>query len=369
MQKYGGPNRMYHLRAAPLDPLDKKRGAKVGSDGELYNPQFGELKPRILKERMTFAGGFKIMEGEDKKEKVKYFEDSEEELTPVQDISGVLTKEQILKQLQLDEKVPTPGAEGMVAYTDMSRMNLSKTIIEDLSKEVSKLQRQKEMMERKKEFITTGQVKDDETTLQKGYKIKTALEQDEGARVLHAEPNRIQLQRHQTGQLGGLGEITLEEIQELRKQNQDRLISLEEQYLNYKSAKEVGSAIMDKFFPNIKSNDDNEEFETAQFNPHEVVKEPSFKYKDFGKGDAKTKMENHVNKNKFGDRTKPYYMQGVPSKSEPKIGRYKKEFEKENQVNNSTKDLWNEQAFFTKTGKCASISYANICVRKAKKFA
>lgn len=209
-------------------------------------------------------------------------------------------------------------------------------------------------MERKQEFMLTGEVKDNETFEEKGAKIKRALEVEEGANVLHADPNRIQFQRHQTGQLGGLGEFTLDEVRQLRQQTQNKLIELEEQYLRYKSAKELGSAIMEKFFPNISKRDDEEEeeYQTAKFNPKQPAAEPSFKYKDFSKGDVKTKLDQHKSKNKFSDKTTPFYMQGVPSKSEPQIGRFKKEFEKEkeNQVNNATKELWNAPTFYPTEG-------------------
>jgi hypothetical protein len=344
----------YHMRQAPVDPRDKNKGAKIGDDGELYYPQFGDLKPRVMKERMTFAGGFKIIEGEQKKEITQYLEESEEEAIPSQNTSGVITREMVLKQLNLEAAVPTvTSKEGLMVAEQMNRANLSKTIIEDLNKEITKLQRQKEIMDKKKEYLTTGEIKADETDEMKGYKIKRALEEEEGANVLHADPSRIQFQRHQTGQLGGLGEITLEEVQELRKQTQNRLIDIEEQYLKYKSAKELGSVIMEKFFPNLRKaeQEEDEEFETAKFNPNEIIKEPDFVYKDFSKGNAKSKLDQHKSKNKFGDKTKPYYMQGVPSKSQPKIGRFKEEFQKENQVNNATKDLWNAPTFYSKTGK------------------
>ena len=63
----------YHMRTAPVNPIDKDKGAKIGSDGQLYNPQFGELKPRIMKEKRDFAGGFRIMESNRKPEEITFY--------------------------------------------------------------------------------------------------------------------------------------------------------------------------------------------------------------------------------------------------------------------------------------------------------
>lgn len=96
----------YHFRAAPRDPMDKRKGAKIGSDGELYYPQFGELKPRVMKERGAFAGGFKIMEETRKPVEESKTEETEEEDILVRDVSMGLSKEMILKQLDLKKPEP-----------------------------------------------------------------------------------------------------------------------------------------------------------------------------------------------------------------------------------------------------------------------
>lgn len=256
-----------------------------------------------------------------------------------------------MKELQLQETKLGVTQPDDTSVEGLATKNLQNTVIESLSKELNKLKRKKEILEKQQEQINTGKVLSNETNKQKGDKIKASLEREEGANVIYADPGRIQFQRHQIGQLGGLGEYTLEEVQALRRQTQEQQAELYEQYTKYRSAKELGSAIMEKFFPNIRKRDYDEEPETADFGRKEVVKEPSFKYKDFGKKeDAKIKMEKHINKNKFSDKTTPFYMQGVPSKSEPTIGRFKKEFEKENQANNATSDLWNQTPFFSMTG-------------------
>ena len=340
----------YHMRTAPKDPLDKKKGAKIGDDGELYNPQFGELKPRVMKERMHFAGGFKIMEGSRKPKEVTFYNNGEGDEEGHFIVEEGLTKDDVLQQLGLQKDSVEQKIEDNRQPSNTSS-TLRSNMVEDLSKELSRLKRKKEGIERQKELMTTGEIKENETIKEKGEKIKTALENEIGANVLHAEPERIQFQRHQTGQLGGIGEYTLIEIQELRKEAQQNQNELEDQYWKYRSAKQLGSTIMDKFFPNIKNRDEDGEFQTASFKPSEIVKEPTFKFGNFDKENAETKLKKHKSKPKFGDRVKPYYMQGVSSKSEPKIGKYKRELEKENQANNATKEIWNEEPFYMKTGK------------------
>ena len=252
----------------------------------------------------------------------------------------------VLKDLDLREEIEISGKIG----AGLSRGGIAKEVIDDISKEINKLQRHKENLERRKEYALTGEIKEDETFEQKGERIKRGLE-DEGAKVLHADPGRIQAQRHQTGQLGGLGEITLEEVRDMRIKNEERLKEIEDQYFKAKSAKDLGSAILDKFFPNVTfQKDDDGEFKTAHFKGSEGIEEPSFKYKDFSKGDAKTKLKNHNSKSKLEDVTKPYYMQGVASRPNPKIGKYKNENIDANEINDVTQNLWNAPAFYSKSG-------------------
>ena len=260
--------------------------------------------------------------------------------------SGLLTKDMIFKDLDLKEEAEISGKAG----GGLSREAITREVIDDISKEIGKLQRQKENLERRKEYALTGEIKEDETFEQKGDKIKRALE-EEGANVIHADPNRIQAQRHQTGQLGGLGEITLEEVREMRIKNEERLKEIEDQYFKAKSSKELGSAILEKFFPNTTFHKDEDgEFKTAQFKVSENLTEPSFKYKDFSKGDAKSKLKNHTSKSRLEDVTKPYYMQGVSSQYSKNVGKYKNEDIENDRINEITKNLWNASTFYSKSG-------------------
>ena len=219
----------YHLISAPKEAKKSNKIARVGSDGELYYPTFGELKPRVLKERLSFAGGYKM--NQSNVHKVKSTQniqnDEEKQLDQTDDL---ITKEMILEELDLQ----ADESDKLADNTELTRSYINKATVDDINKHIGKLQLQKNNLERRKELITTGEIKSDETLEQKSQKIKASLENEEGANVLHADPNRIQIQRHQTGQLGGLGEITLKEIQELRKQNQDKVSELEERYIKAK---------------------------------------------------------------------------------------------------------------------------------------
>lgn len=134
--------------------------------------------------------------------------------------------------------------------------------------------------------------------------------------MLHADPNRIQMLRHQTGQLGGLGEITLKEVQELRSQTENKLHELEERYNKAKNMHEIGYSILSKLLPNPEDRNvkpscecnchtedhDHDHDHEHDKKSHEIkpfkkskqtIPEPTFKFRDFSKGDAKTKLALH----------------------------------------------------------------------------
>ena len=81
----------------------------------------------------------------------------------------------------------------------------------------------------------------DENTEEKKAEAITDHLVGEGCTVIHAHPERIQAMRHQTGQLGGLGELSLEDIQLLREQTAARMTEIEETYFINQEKKKVGN--------------------------------------------------------------------------------------------------------------------------------
>ncbi|MBK8156692.1 MAG: hypothetical protein IPK55_12190 [Streptococcus sp.] len=63
----------------------------------------------------------------------------------------------------------------------------------------------------RKTLATKGKVEEEMTPLDISHKISNELE-DKGCTMIYAHPERVQAMRHQTGQLGGLGAVSLEEV-------------------------------------------------------------------------------------------------------------------------------------------------------------
>ena len=63
----------------------------------------------------------------------------------------------------------------------------------------------------RKTLATQGKVEEEMTTSDIAHKITNELE-DKGCTVIYSHPERVQAMRHQTGQLGGLGAVSLEEV-------------------------------------------------------------------------------------------------------------------------------------------------------------
>lgn len=247
----------YHMRSAPVDPLDPAKGAKIGNDGELYNPTFGELRPRVMKNTSQIGAGFRILENKNKPKEVTFYNAPKVEESS-EDGDG-LTKDEILHQLGIEVQ---DDAKKFSNPDELTRESLRNVMVQDLTKQLDNLKRQKQGLENQKELITTGEVQEQLTREEKGERIKHALETEEGAAVIHAEPGRVQFERHQTGQLGGIGEYELTEVQKMRQEAQQKQQELEEKFWRYRSAKELGSKIMEKFFPNINQEEPDQEYET-----------------------------------------------------------------------------------------------------------
>ena len=86
---------------------------------------------------------------------------------------------------------------------------------------------------------------EDEKDREYQSKLKADLE-DLGTHVIAASPKKIQTMRHQASQLASTKNMDLEEIESLRKENEERLKVLEEMYISKKTNSSVGGWIRDK---------------------------------------------------------------------------------------------------------------------------
>ncbi len=69
---------------------------------------------------------------------------------------------------------------------------------------------------------------------------------DDHAYVIAASPKKIQTMRHQASQLGSHANLSLEELEEMRMENESRLRQLEEVYHRKKENSGVGRVIRDR---------------------------------------------------------------------------------------------------------------------------
>ena len=141
--------------------------------------------------------------------------DDEDEKTAVEDEHELMTKEEIFKQLQLDST--SHGYD--LSKGTYSRDAITDGLCEYINKEIEKLRRQTDNVQRKITVAKGGEVEDDDDPDTKATKLGAQYAdelEEEGCTMIYSHagnPVRIQAMRHQTGQLGGLGSITIEEVQ------------------------------------------------------------------------------------------------------------------------------------------------------------
>ncbi|CAI2361627.1 unnamed protein product [Moneuplotes crassus] len=214
------------MRVGRRDP-DNPTIAAVGEDKAFFSkPPSYEIQPKILKKRPDMAGGFKIPEEimKNRNSNNQRMDTDGTEEYELQDESNIITKDEIIKELNLASGAhPSGEAEG-----SFTKKGLANDLVDSITKELEKLRRQSENIQTRKNYFT-NEIVEEPTEEERNLEIKNGLE-DMGCNVIHAEEERVQAQRHQTGQLGGLGAITLEEVLEVRKQTEAKLKDLELKY-------------------------------------------------------------------------------------------------------------------------------------------
>ena len=234
-------------RVAPRDPMDPSKPAS-GEDTYMFDRTADyTIKPRVLKEKLGFGGGYKIqsetMKSKQTRGDILTTENTDE--NQIGDDSNILTRDEIIKELNL-----TAGAQigGDGKQGSLTKVGITKDLVESLSKELEKLRRQSDNIQMRKTLIVEGEIHE-ETEEEKNYKIQRGLE-NEGATVVHAENERVQAMRHQTGQLGGLGAITMEEVVAMREQTQERVKQLEIEYYRHKDTKYLSTEMRKRLAKN-----------------------------------------------------------------------------------------------------------------------
>ena len=92
----------------------------------------------------------------------------------------------------------------------------------------------------------TGRADEEETDAVRGAAIAADLEA-KGATVIYSHPERVQAMRHQTGQIGGLGALDLNEIQRMRAECENRIKQIEDVYYTEQEKKRLGAYFKDKY--------------------------------------------------------------------------------------------------------------------------
>jgi hypothetical protein len=200
----------------------------TGEDKETFSllPSY-EIKQKMLQNRYDMAGGFKIPKESFDENKDQY----ENEYThhphedDYNDESNIFTRDEIIKELNLRSN-SQPGDE---IKGSLTKTSLANELVDNITRELEKLKRHSENLQGRKDQYTKPPPIAEETFEEKNYKIRAGLEL-QGCNVIHAENERVQAQRHQTGQLGGLGAIDLEEVMYVRNEATEELKGIEQEY-------------------------------------------------------------------------------------------------------------------------------------------
>lgn len=176
--------------------------------------------------------------------RTEIFDNKDQDDNHLVDESNIITRDEIIKELNL-----ASGAQmGSDGDGSLTKAAITKELTDNISKELEKLRRQSENLQMRKTLIIEGEIHE-ETEEERNYKIQRDLE-NEGMTVIHAENERVQGMRHQTGQLGGLGAISMEEVLEMRKLTEERLKVIETEYYKNKDTRFLSSEIRKRLAQN-----------------------------------------------------------------------------------------------------------------------
>ena len=208
------------MRVGPRDPHNPSV-AMIGEDKKFNSlPQTYEIKPKILKNRPDMAGGFRIPE-EIMKNRISMNENLETDGTEeyeLQDESNIITKDEIIKELNLASGTNPVGEN---TGGSLTKRSLAKDLVDNITKELEKLRRQSENLQTRQNYLKEEKV-EEITEEERNHEILEGLK-EKGCTVIHAEEERVQALRHQIGQLGGLGAITLEEVLAVKAATEEKL--------------------------------------------------------------------------------------------------------------------------------------------------
>ena len=217
------------FRIGPRDPNNPSVAA-VGQDNFFYQkPPEVAILPKVLKGRDVLGGGYKFPKESLKARAELAGKLNDNLLNDSEHLDDtILLQDQIINDLNL---IPGahPGADNKSG--SLTKAALTKDLTENITKEIEKLRRQGDNIITRKQLFVEGKI-DEETPEERNYNIKSGLE-DKGCTVIYTEDERVQAMRHQTGQLGGLGAITMEEVVAMRELTAQRIKELEIEY--YKS--------------------------------------------------------------------------------------------------------------------------------------
>ena len=151
----------------------------------------------------------------------------------------------------------------------LTKAAITKDLTENITKEIEKLRRQSDNIMTRKQLIVEGSI-DEITPEERAYEIKLGLE-EKGCTVIHAEEERVQAMRHQTGQLGGLGAITMEEVVRMKEITAQRIKELEIEYYKNRDTRFLSSEVRKR----LKTYDENYDEEAER---EEKLREKNAEY-------------------------------------------------------------------------------------------
>lgn len=114
-------------------------------------------------------------------------------------------------------------------YSTNSKSALAKDLVEGIEKDLEKLKRQQENLQLRKQLALTGQSVVEETAEEKELEVQQKLRHEleyAGTHVIAASPRKLQVMRHQGSQLGSIKNLDLDELEQMRAENERRLQEL-----------------------------------------------------------------------------------------------------------------------------------------------
>lgn len=127
-----------------------------------------------------------------------------------------------------------------------NRSKITMGLCDNIQKEIERIRRDNENIHSRKQVVE-GNVEYQETSQERRARMAAELDYEKGCTTIYADKERVQTMRHQTGQLGGMGAVTLEEIQQMRAKTQKRLEAIEDQFFITKQQEKIGDFFNKKF--------------------------------------------------------------------------------------------------------------------------